>query len=131
MAITSFAYTKLIVRDAAILESFYCDALGLKHVRRFDDGEGDQALIEIFLSVDPEGGGVELALMQYLNRSAPAPGAGALAFMVDDVDATVAAAEAAGGAVVTPPRTIEGYNLRVASVSDPEGHMVEFMQFLS
>ena len=130
MTVTSFAYAKLIVRDAAALERFYCDALGLKQVRRFDDGEGEQAIIEIFLSVGPEEGGVELALMQYLNRPAPARGEAAVAFMVKDVDATVAAAQAAGGAIATSPRTIESYNLRVASITDPEGHMVELMQFL-
>ncbi len=55
----------------------------------------------------------------------PAPeGPGWVTFyvQVDDLEATMAAAEARGGAVVMPPMAIE--TGRVALIRDPEGHVV-------
>ena len=42
---------------------------------------------------------------------------------VDDLDAAIAAAEANGGSVVTPPRPVPGQG-RYAAVLDPEGNEV-------
>src|SRR5262245_28396518 len=42
---------------------------------------------------------------------------------VDDLDAAIAAAEANGGSVVTPPSPVPGYG-RFAAVLDPEGNEV-------
>lgn len=130
MTATSFFYVKILVHDAVALGRFYCDVLGLKEVRRYDKPEGENPLMEIFLSAGPEEGGSQLVLMQYLNRPVPAPGEAALAFMVDDVDTTTAAVDAAGGAITMPPETLEEYNFRIATITDPEGHSVELMQFL-
>lgn len=131
MAVTAFPFTKIMVADIAGLERFYLDVLGLGHVRRIEEGEGDHAFIEVFLSVGQHKGGAQLVLMQYLNQPAPPPGEALLALMVDDLDATVAAVQAGGGAVTVPAFTIEAHHLRMAYVTDPEGHTLELMQVLA
>lgn len=131
MAVSSFPFTKIMVSDIASLERFYLDVLGLGHVRRIEEGEGDDAFIEVFLSVGQQKGGRQLVLMQYLRRPAPAPGEALLAIMVDDIDATVAAVQSGGGAVTVPAFSIEAHRLRMAYVTDPEGHTLELMQFLA
>lgn len=130
MAVNSFIFTKLMVRDIALLERFYVDVLGLGHLRRIEEGEGDHAFVEVFLSVGQAPGGAQLVLMQYLNKPAPVPGEALIGLVVDDVDATLAAVQAAGGAVAVPAFTIPEHYLRMAYATDPEGHTLELMQFL-
>jgi uncharacterized protein len=43
---------------------------------------------------------------------------------VDDVAAYLAKAEELGGKTVAPPMDIEGWNLTIAFVADPEGHVI-------
>jgi predicted enzyme related to lactoylglutathione lyase len=131
LPVSSFPYTKIMVNDAASLERFYVDVLGLGHVRRIDEGAGEHAFIEIFLSAGKQQGGAQLVLMQYLNRPAPTPGEALLAFMVDDLHATVAAVQGADGGVTVPAFDIDAHHLRMAYVTDPEGHTLELMQFLA
>ena len=47
---------------------------------------------------------------------------------VEDLDATMAAIEAAGGRIVAPPFYIEGVG-RLAYFEDPEGNLVGAMQY--
>ena len=70
----------------------------------------------------------QIALMHYVNRLAPAPGEAAIALLVDDVDATVAAALAAGGRSTRAAVTLEEHKFRYAMIVDPEGHALEVMQ---
>lgn len=126
-----FFLTKLMVRDVALLERFYLDVLGFGHVRRIEEGKGEHAFIEVFLSVGKAPDGAQLVLMQYLNQPAPSPGEAQLGLLVDDVDATVAAVQSAGGSVAFPAFTIPEHFLRMAYVADPEEHTLELMQYLS
>lgn len=87
--------------------------------------------MEIFLAAGTEEGANQLVLMQYLNEPVPTPGEATLAFMVEDVDAAASAVVNAGGKVIMPPETMEEYSFRVATITDPEGHTVEIMQFVA
>lgn len=129
MTATSFAGTKLLVRDAEALERFYADALGFKRVHRLDEGEGDHAFIEIIMALGDQPGVTQLTLMQYLNRPAPMAGEAVIVLTTSDVDASVAAVQAAGGAVTVPVMAVPEYQLRLAYITDPEGHTVELLQF--
>jgi predicted enzyme related to lactoylglutathione lyase len=51
-----------------------------------------------------------------------------LGFGTSDIDAFVARAVAAGGAVERAPYAIEEMKLRVAFVRDVEGHLIEVVQ---
>ena len=130
MAKTSVYYFKLVVADSEKLARFYGDVFGMKEVRRFDALATEDPHLELFLSADGKEDDFQIALMHYVNRPAPAPGEAAIALMVQDVDATVAAALAAGGTSTRAAETLEEHKFRYAMITDPEGHNLEVMQFV-
>lgn len=98
----------------------------MKEIRRIDEPTHKNPHLEIYMSA---GATAQLVLMQYLNRPTPAPGEARVAFTVKSVDDAVAAALAGGGTTVLAAETLEQYNFRWATIADPEGHMIELMQF--
>lgn len=123
---TSLYYFKIVVRDSESLAHFYHDVFGMKEVRRFDALATDDPHLEIFLSAGESDN--QIALLHYVNKPAPTPGEAVVAFMVEDVDAVVAAAQAAGGKSTRAAETLEEYKFRYAMIADPEGHNIEIMQ---
>lgn len=126
MSNTSLHYVKLLVRDAEALAPFYASVFGMKEIRRIFEPEHIRPHLEIFMS---SGTTEQLCLLQYLNKPAPTPGEVRVAFTVKNVDAAVAAALAGGGSIVLPAETLEEHNFRWATIADPEGHVLELMQF--
>lgn len=129
MSKISIFYFKLVVRDSEALARFYHDVFGMKEINRFDALATEDPHLELILSTG-EGGG-QISLMHYTSRPAPTPGEAAIAFMVEDVDAVVSAALAAGGASTRAAETLEEHNFRYAMIADPEGHNIEVMQNLA
>lgn len=127
--ITGFAFTKIIVADLIAIEPFYRDALGLTIKTRITVDEPGYALRETVFSVG-EDGVTLLNLVQYLDRPYPAPGEAVVGLSVSNVDAVIAAAVAAGGAVVTPPVDLPDHGVKIAYIGDPEGHLLELLQTL-
>jgi lactoylglutathione lyase len=123
---TSLFYVKLIVGDPESLASFYSAVFGMKEIRRIDQPAHIRPHLEIFLS---SGETEQLVLMKYFDRPTPQPGEVRVALVVKDVDAVVAAAQAAGGNILLPAETLEQHNFRWATIADPEGHTIEVMQF--
>ena len=126
MSNTSLYYVKLLVKDSEALAPFYSSVFGMKEIRRIFKPEHIRPHLEIFMSA---GETEQLCLLQYLNKPAPTPGEVRVAFTVKNVDAAVAAALAGGGSIVLPAETMEEYNFRWATIADPEGHVLELMQF--
>lgn len=129
---TAFTFTKIVVSDLDRVIPFYRDAIGLRLLSRFIADGGDYAQEEAVLGghggnagADGAGRGPLLMLVRYLARPAPPVGAAWTGFAVDDLAATVAAVERAGGEVVIPIMDAPEYKVAVAVVTDPEGHLVE------
>lgn len=129
MGKASLYYFKLTVRDSEALARFYFDVFGMKEIQRFDALATDDPHLEIVISAGESDGRV--SLMHYVNRPAPTPGEASIAFMVEDVDAVVAAVLAAGGTSTRAAETMEEHNVRYALITDPEGHGIEVMQILA
>lgn len=127
MPISGFAFTKIIVADLAAMERFYVDGLGLGVVNRISVDEAGWALDETILSVGPAPG-THLNLLQYRNAPAPAPGEAVVGLSVEDIEGVVATAVAAGGAIKVPVQDVPGMALRLAYVTDPEGHTIELIE---
>jgi len=127
MAVTSFAYAKVVVKDSDALSAFYTEALGLTAAVRIEEGEGDHAFVEHFFSVGAAAP-PQIVLISYKNRPAPAAGESIIALMVDDVDKTLEAIERAGGRTTVPAFNIAEHNMRMAYAADPEGHSIELMK---
>jgi len=126
MAVTSFAYAKVVVRDSDALKPFYTDAVGLTAGMRIEQGEGGHAFVENFFSAGA--GAPQVVLISYPNQPAPPAGESVIALNVDDVDATLAAMEKAGGRITVPAFDIPDHKLRMAYAADPEGHILELMR---
>ena len=131
MSKLSFAFTKLVVADLTAAEQFYKKTLGLSRVTYIEFGEGPEELQEVVLTV-PGGapGGALLNLIRYPNRPMPAPGETVIGFIVDDVEATVAALTGAGARIKIPVVDMADEGLRLAYVTDLDGHTIEILQSL-
>ncbi len=126
MTKTALYYVKLIVDDAEALAPFYREVLGMKEIRRIHEPEHARPHLEIYLSA---GDSEQICLMEYIGRPTPPPGEVRVAFSVGSVDEAVAASQALGGGIILPAETLQQYNFRWATISDPEGHAIELMQF--
>ena len=128
MSNTSLYYVKLMVGDAEALAPYYQDVFGMKEIRRIHEPEHIRPHLEIYLSA---GSTEQLCLMQYMTLPTPPPPPGEVrvAFTVGNVDDVVAASQARGGSIILPAETMEEHNFRWATITDPEGHAIEVMQF--
>ena len=131
MGKTSIFYYKMVVADSESLARFYDVVFGMKEIQRYDALDDEDPHLEIILSASGDENDRQIALMHYVNRPAPSPGEAAIALLVDDVDATVAAALAAGGRSTRAAVTLDEYKFRFAMIVDPEGHALEVMQHLA
>lgn len=123
MSGTAFTFTKIVVVDLDRAVAFYSDVVGLRLLKRFVADEGPYAQEEAVLVNGNGERGPMLLLVRYLSLPAPSPGAAWMGFSVVDLPATIAAVEQAGGAVLVPVH--EALGMRIAVVSDPEGHPIE------
>lgn len=104
--------------------SFYRDVLGMPVARRWGEGDGSGAMLSI-------GGG---SMMELFASGGSEPVQGAIrhfALAVDDVDACVAAASAAGYEITIQPKDIviasnPPYPARIAFCVGPVGEEIEF-----
>lgn len=125
MSAVAFAAAKIKVWDIAGLERFYTAALGFTVTARIEDGEGPSQIQEIFLALP--GGAAQFALIKFVNLPMPEPGEALIALTVTDLDAAIASVLAHGGSDLTGPVEVPSHNLRVAIVTDPEGHQIELI----
>ena len=108
--------------DAAL--SFFTGALGLVELRRKDVPSGRFTLV--FLGTGAPGDAAEVELTHNWDEAAPyttGRSFGHLAFAVPDVYAACARLQAAGVAILRPPR--DG---RMAFVKSPDGISIELLQ---
>jgi predicted enzyme related to lactoylglutathione lyase len=91
--------------------AFYRDALGFAERSR----AGDLVMLAL------PGGPPELLLHE--RPPTPGPAGVAASFLVDDVDATTAAAQKAGGTVIDAPAD-QPWGERQSVLTDPDGHVL-------
>jgi predicted enzyme related to lactoylglutathione lyase len=128
---TGFGFTKLIVSDVDSLFAFYARVFNLAEVARVRQGEGEDELDEIIMGAAGKGYSTpSLVIQRYPNRPIPAPGEATLGFVVQDLDATVANALAAGGSIHRPAKAEPQHGVKVAFIKDSDGHLIEVVQML-
>jgi lactoylglutathione lyase len=124
-------YLHTMVRIADITSSlnFYCDALGMKEIRRVENEKGRFTLIFLAAPEDEARAVSEKAPMLELTYNwdsetlGSARNFGHLAFVVDDIYATCAKLKAAGVTINRPPR--DGH---MAFVRSPDLVSIELLQ---
>jgi len=125
-----FGFTKLIVQDLEAMATFYKDVAGLVESGRVQSAVGERKIDEILFEATGSGGPT-LVLFKFLDRDAPAIEEVILGFITPDLEAFVERTKAAGGAVVTEIETQVEHGVKVAFVTDPEGHLLEVVELLS
>lgn len=124
-----YLHTMVRVRDLAQSLRFYCDALGLKEVRRTESEKGRFTLIYLAAPEDVTRALSDKAPMLELTHNwdvedyGSARNFGHLAFVVDDIYATCAALQAAGVTINRPPR--DGH---LAFIRSPDLISIELLQ---
>ena len=117
-----FLHTMVRVRDLEASLRFYCDALGLKEVRRHDYPQHRFTLVYLAAPETPDAE-VELTWNYDDEDYGSARNFGHLAFEVDDIYATCTQLQAKGIVINRPPR--DG---RMAFVRSPDLISIEFLQ---
>lgn len=124
-----YLHTMVRVTDIAASLKFYCDALGMKEIRRMENEKGRFTLVFLAAPEDEERALNEKAPMLELTFNwDPEPygtgrNFGHLAFLVDDIYATCAKLKAAGVTINRPPR--DGH---MAFVRSPDLISIELLQ---
>ncbi|MEU5043310.1 VOC family protein [Streptomyces griseorubiginosus] len=130
----------VVVRDLALMERFYCDAIGCRRERRsrVPESVGASAglggeLVVVWLRV-PSGGCVKLILPRSAPVSAPVapwsagrPGLSYLTFHLDDMGPVVEMLPTAGARPLSDPVVVHASGRRISFWADPEGNVVELV----
>ncbi|MDG1703462.1 MAG: VOC family protein [Pseudomonadales bacterium] len=117
-----YLHTMVRVTDIQASLAFYCDALGLQELKRYDSEEGRFTLV--FLAAE----GNESAQVELTHNWDPEPYEGGrnfghLAYQVEDIYATCQRLMDNGVVINRPPR--DG---RMAFVRSPDGISIELLQ---
>ena len=117
-------YLHTMVRVTSIEESlrFYCDALGLREVRRYDNEQGRFTLVFLAAPGD-EAAQVELTYNWDPEEYGMGRAFGHLAYEVDDIYATCQRLMDAGVTINRPPR--DG---KMAFIRSPDDISIELLQ---
>jgi lactoylglutathione lyase len=119
-----YLHTMLRVRDLDAALDFFVAKLGLRELRRKDNQAGRFTLV--FLGSGAGGDEAEVELTYNWDQAEPYPTGrffGHLAYQVEDIYETCARLQAAGVAILRPPR--DGH---MAFIKSPDGHSVELLQ---
>ena len=117
-----YLHTMVRVTDIDASLAFYCDALGLEELKRYDSEEGRFTLV--FLAAPGDGSAqVELTYNWDPEELDGGRNFGHLAYAVDDIYATCERLQHAGVTINRPPR--DG---RMAFVRSPDGVSIELLQ---
>ncbi len=117
-------YLHTMVRVSDLEESldFYCNKLGLKEIRRYDNPEGRFTLVMLAAPGD-ESAQIELTWNYDPEKLAGGRNFGHIAYQVDDIYETCRSLMAAGVTINRPPR--DGH---MAFIRSPDGVSIELLQ---
>lgn len=123
------SFTKLVVIDLEGMAAFYKAVCGLVELTRIKSNVAGRDISEIvFRRADQ--GGMQFVLFKYLDMERPAVDEVIVGITTDNVAAFVERATAAGGTVVAGIKDLAEHGVKVAFVKDPEGHVIEVVEYL-
>lgn len=125
-----FGFTKLVVQDLEAMSAFYREVAGLVEMARVQDSVGDRKIDEILFNATGQGAAT-FVLFKFLDRETVAQDEVILGFQTQDLVAFVERVKAAGGSVVQPIEVKAEHGVKVAFVTDPEGHLIEVVELLA
>ena len=126
---TSYIHTCYRIRDPQKSEDFYVNKLGLKKVGEMDLGSATNH----FFAFEEDPSEPMLELTHNPDRTEPydkGDGYAHVAFVVDDLEATVSQLKEQGVNVTLEPKTLtaDGNDYRISFIEDPDGYKIELVQ---
>jgi predicted enzyme related to lactoylglutathione lyase len=129
MSKAHFGFTKLIVNDLEKTVAFYKEVCGLEEWARVSADVNGREIDEIMLQPTAENGAT-LVLWKWRDRDAIVVDEVILGFQTPDVTAFVQRVRDAGGTIVQDIKDMPEHGVRVAFVTDVEGHLIEVVELL-
>jgi len=129
MSKAHFGFTKLIVNDLEKTVAFYKEVCGLEEWARVSADVNGREIDEIMLQPTAENGAT-LVLWKWRDREAIVVDEVILGFQTPDVTAFVQRVRDAGGTIVQGIKDMPEHGVRVAFVTDVEGHLIEVVELL-
>ncbi|MSP01367.1 MAG: lactoylglutathione lyase [Acetobacteraceae bacterium] len=124
----SFLHTMLRVGNLQKSIDFYCNAFGMKEMRRRDVPEGKYTNVFVGYGEDTDNTLIEMTYNYGVEKYEMGGAFGHLAVGVPDVAAACEVAVAAGGTVTRPPGPVKFGTTIIAFVKDPDGYAIELVQ---
>lgn len=125
---TDFMFTKLVVADLDGAVAFYSSVIGLVEMNRVEAAITGRQVSEVVFMPTYQGGPMFI-LAQFHDQEKPSSDELILGFATRDIEAALGRAVEAGGAVAEGPIEVPGTGgMKVAFVTDPEGHLVQLSQ---
>lgn len=122
-------HTMLRVRDLEQSLNFYCDALGMRVLDRYDFTAGRFSIVFIAYESYDAGGAIELTWnWDQADNYTLGNAYGHIAIGMPDLDGTVDRLERQGVPVTVKPKRQAPGAPRLAFVRDPDGYAVELIQ---
>jgi lactoylglutathione lyase len=126
---TSYIHTCYRIRNPQKSEDFYVNKLGMKKVGEMDLGSATNH----FFAFEEDPSEPMLELTHNHDRTAPydkGDGYAHVAFVVDDLEATVSRLKEQGVNVTLEPKTLtaDGNDYRISFIEDPDGYKIELVQ---
>ncbi len=120
-------HTMIRVNNLEETLKFYCDALGMKLLRKKDYPSGEFTLA--FVGYGPESDSTVIELTHNWNTSSYEHGGafGHLAIGVDDIQAACAELKRRGVKVVREPGPMKHGGAVIAFIEDPNGYRIELI----
>ena len=126
----TFGFTKLIVADVEKMASYYTRVYGLNALHRVKAAIAGEPISEVIMGPGEQMSAESLVMLKFLDRGVPPQGEVILGFTTTDLAALLERAVAAGGKIIEQARDMPEHGVRVAFVTDPEGHLAEVVQML-
>ena len=125
-----FGFTKLIVDDLDKMAEFYSEVFGFEEQGRVHSDVSGRVIDEIMFHPTAPGA-ASFVLFKFVDRVAPAQEEVILGFITADLNALVDRATRAGGGITQQIREMPEHGVKVAFVTDPEGHLIEVVEMLT
>jgi predicted enzyme related to lactoylglutathione lyase len=126
--LSTFTFTKLVVDDLEKMAAFYGQVFQLDQITRMQDAIGPDPIEEIIFGTAGALTPGALILLRYTAKPRPHNGELILGFTTRDLPALLDRVRAAGGSIHTDVRDFPDMKVRVAFVTDPEGHLIEIVE---
>ncbi|WP_380879287.1 hypothetical protein ACFB49_21410 [Sphingomonas sp. DBB INV C78] len=124
-----FGFTKLLVDDLEGVATFYKSVCELTELYRVEADLAGRPISEILFNVTGAGAAT-FALLKFIGAPKPTNDEVILGFVTTDVVAFVERALAAGGTLVREVHAQPEHGVKVAFVTDVEGHLIEVVELL-